>query len=52
MVQVGLPSKDGVLDWNRQRLPRILGDHLLRTGYLESAALLSETAQLQVWQSC
>ena len=47
MVQVGVPSKDSVLDWSRQRLPRILADHLLRSGYLETAALLSETAHLQ-----
>jgi len=47
LQQVGVPSKDGVLDWSRQRLPRVLADHLLRSGYLESAALLSQTAHLQ-----
>lgn len=47
LKQVGTPSRDNVLEWSRKRLPRILADHLLRTGYLETAALLSESAHLQ-----
>ena len=45
---LGQPGKDQVLDWNRQRLPRVLADHLLRSGYTEAASLLTEGADLQV----
>lgn len=45
---MGQPGKDQVLDWNRQRLPRILTDHLLRSDYTETASLLTDGADLQV----
>lgn len=48
LVDIGQPSKDTVLDWNRKRLPRILVDHLLRCGYTSTASLLVEVAHLQV----
>ena len=44
----GMPAKDHILDWNRQRLPRILADHLLRSGHAETASLLTKTAHLEV----
>lgn len=45
---LGQQPKEQVLDWNRQRLPRILADHLLRSGYTETANVLTESADLQV----
>lgn len=48
LKEIGQPGKDKVLDWGRQRLPRVLADHLLRSGYSESAAILTETSNLQV----
>ncbi len=48
---VGQPAKDQVLDWSRQRLPRVLVDRLLRAGYTETASLLTDSADLQVGSS-
>ena len=45
---LGQQPKEQVLDWNRQRLPRVLADHLLRSGYTETADVLTESADLQV----
>ena len=48
LKQIGMPAKAHVLDWSRQRFPRILADHLLRSGLTETASLLSGSAGLQV----
>lgn len=46
--ETGLPAKDRTLDWSRQRLPRVLADHLLRSGHTETASLLTKSSNLQV----
>lgn len=37
---LGRPSRDAQIEWNRQRMDRILVDYMLRFGYLEAAAVL------------
>ena len=47
LKDIGTPSRENALDWNRKVLPRNLVDHLLRSGYVETAASLVEAAHLQ-----
>ena len=42
--QRGLPAKDQVIEWNKARLERLMVEHLLRSGYAESAGLLVSEA--------
>lgn len=48
LKDIGPAPKDHVLDWNRKRLPLLLADHLLRTGYRETASFLVAAKHLQV----
>lgn len=50
LVQLGVPQKDQALDWNRNRIDRLLADHMLRCGFLESATHLVAEAGMQVCQ--
>eukprot|EP00775_Hariotina_reticulata_P009235 gene9235-9400_t len=42
---LGQPSKGNVIAWNKQRLSRILVDHMLRRGYHQSAGALAQETQ-------
>jgi len=48
LLAIGLPAKNALLDWNRRRLDRLLVDHLLRRGYLNTALQLAEESGIQV----
>ena len=43
---LGTPARDAHIEWNRQRMDRILVDYLLRFGYLDAAAQLVKRAGL------
>lgn len=44
---LGTPTKGSVIPWNRQRLDRILVDHLLRRGHQQAALYLAKEAGIQ-----
>ena len=46
LAALGVPARDAVLPWTKQRLNRILVDHLLREGCYETADRLVQTAGL------
>jgi macrophage erythroblast attacher len=48
LAQIGLPQKNHALEWNRLRVDRILADHMLRCGFLESATQLVNETGMQV----
>ena len=48
LKDIGPAPKEHVLDWNRKRLPLMLADHLLRSGYRDTASFLVEARHLQV----
>lgn len=48
LAEIRTPSRGEYIDWNRQRLDRLIVDHLLRCGYHNTAAKLIEAAQVQV----
>lgn len=48
LLDIGLPRKDALLDWNRRRLDRLLVDHLLRRGYLATALQLAQESGIEV----
>lgn len=47
LLDIGTPSKNALLEWNRKRLDRLLVDHLLRRGYLKTALQLADESGLQ-----
>lgn len=47
LAEIRTPSRGEYIDWNRQRLDRLIVDHLLRCGYHNTAAKLIEAAQVQ-----
>ncbi|MEW5308738.1 MAG: hypothetical protein WDW38_000674 [Sanguina aurantia] len=40
LQSIGLPPKDGAVQWNKLRLDRLLAEHLLRSGLHDTAAQL------------
>lgn len=46
LVTLGAPARDAVLAWTKQRLDRIIVDHLLREGCYDTAAALVDSAGL------
>ena len=48
LAKLGAPTVDGALTWNFQRMDRILADHMLRHGQLESARQLASEAGIEV----
>ena len=48
LQSVGAPSKDHAVEWNRQRLDRLLVDHLLRSGCMNTAVQLANEADVTV----
>ena len=52
LQKLGTPAKDGVIDWNRKRLDRLLVDHLLHSGYYKSAEALSSEGHIEVQSVC
>lgn len=40
LVNIAAPTKDEHVSWNRQRVDRLLADHLLRNGYFNAAQQL------------
>lgn len=48
LQKLGTPAKDGVIDWNRKRLDRLIVDHLLHSGYYKSAEALSTQGHIEV----
>lgn len=46
--EVGAPTKEQVLAWNRKRMDRLVADYLLRVGCLKSATSLTNTAGITV----
>ena len=47
LAELGGPPKDGALAWNVCRMDRILADHLLRAGHLQSALALASEAHIE-----
>eukprot|EP00192_Tetraselmis_astigmatica_P012651 CAMPEP_0117654264 /NCGR_PEP_ID=MMETSP0804-20121206/3650_1 /TAXON_ID=1074897 /ORGANISM="Tetraselmis astigmatica, Strain CCMP880" /LENGTH=399 /DNA_ID=CAMNT_0005460531 /DNA_START=60 /DNA_END=1260 /DNA_ORIENTATION=- len=47
LITLGQPSQEHHVDWNKQRLDRILVDHMLRDGYNETATMLAEESGIQ-----
>lgn len=47
LQQLGAPGKGSVVAWNKQRLDRLLVDHMLRSGNQASAGMLVWTRGLQ-----
>jgi macrophage erythroblast attacher len=43
---LGRPARDAHIEWNRQRIDRILVDYMLRFGYLDAAAKLVKQGSL------
>lgn len=48
LIKIGQPQKNHALEWNHKRMDRILVDHMLRSGFLESASQLASSAQIEV----
>ena len=48
LYKLGVPAKDEVINWNRKRLDRLLVDHLLHSGYYNSAETLTNQSNIQV----
>lgn len=48
LQQAGLPPKDGVISWNRNRLDRLLVDHLLHCGFYQTATCLTTDSDIHV----
>ena len=46
------PPSQSAMDWTRQRLDRLLVDHMLRSGYLKSATDLASTSGCEVRPCC
>lgn len=47
LQKLGVPAKDEVINWNRKRLDRLLVDHLLHSGYYNSAETLTNQSNIQ-----
>lgn len=47
LITLGAPSRGAFIDWNRQRLNRLLADHLLRRGHVATANQLVANNDLQ-----
>ncbi|KAL3142832.1 hypothetical protein ABBQ38_003125 [Trebouxia sp. C0009 RCD-2024] len=47
LQNLGTPAKDGVIDWNRKRLDRLVVDHLLHSGHYKSAEALSTQGHIE-----
>ncbi|KAA6429854.1 MAG: macrophage erythroblast attacher-like [Trebouxia sp. A1-2] len=47
LQKLGAPAKDGVINWNRKRLDRLLVDHLLHSGYYNAAELLTSESNIK-----
>ena len=47
LAGLGGPPKDGALGWNAARMDRILADHMLRAGHLDSALQLAKEAHIE-----
>ncbi|WIA28882.1 hypothetical protein OEZ86_011406 [Tetradesmus obliquus] len=45
LAQLGRPAKGAVIPWSKQRLDRILADHMLRAGHQASAARLAQESR-------
>lgn len=48
LKHVGQPQKNHALEWNQARMDRILADHMLRCGLLDSASELAASANIKV----
>lgn len=48
LQQAGPPPKDGVISWNRGRLDRLLVDHMLHSGFYQTATCLTSDSHIQV----
>ena len=48
LKDIGQPQKNHALEWNQARMDRILADHMLRCGFLESASKLAASAKIEV----
>ncbi len=47
LIELGTPQQNHHIEWNKQRLDRILVDHLLRGGYLATAKKLAEESRIE-----
>lgn len=48
LMAIGQPQKNNALGWNQARMDRILADHMLRCGFLDSASELAASANIEV----
>ena len=48
LIDLGQPSQEHHVEWSKQRLDRILVDHMLREGHNETAAMLAQDSDIQV----
>ena len=46
--ELGAPSKDAQVEWNRRRIDGLLVDHMLRGGYNQAAAALATSSGIEV----
>ncbi|EIE27319.1 hypothetical protein COCSUDRAFT_34765 [Coccomyxa subellipsoidea C-169] len=47
LKEIGQPQKNHALEWNQARMDRILADHMLRCGFLDSASELAASANIE-----
>ncbi|CAL8462971.1 g2505 [Coccomyxa elongata] len=47
LMAIGQPQKNSALGWNQARMDRILADHMLRCGFLDSASQLAASANIE-----
>ena len=48
LMAIRQPQKDNALGWNQARMDRILADHMLRCGFLDSASELAASSNIEV----